>query len=165
MGHIVTYFVTRTVCDSLPATDLKSINKSADNLFRCGHVQEIVVCTTTSLLFLRAKCVPEMRKDRIYKLGLALQADSFDITHAECGCPAGKGPHGSCKHIAALCYALADFCRLGVLPDFLTCTEKLQQWNCPRAKRIDRIPVDQLVSRRRELLPEKVSGGQTIFDP
>ena len=43
MGHIVTYFVTRTVCDSLPATDLKSINKSAENLFRCGHVQEIVV--------------------------------------------------------------------------------------------------------------------------
>ena len=31
--------------------------------------------------------------------------------HAECGCPAGKGPHGSCKHIALLAYALVDFCK------------------------------------------------------
>ena len=38
IGHIVTYFVTRTVCDGLPAEDLKSVNKSAEILFRCGHV-------------------------------------------------------------------------------------------------------------------------------
>ena len=63
MGHIVTYFVTRTVCDSLPTVDLKSINKSAENLFRCGHVQEIAVCTTTSFVFVKAQ---------MYKLGLAL---------------------------------------------------------------------------------------------
>ena len=118
-------------------------------------------------LFFRAKCVPEMRKDRVYMLALALQANSLDIVHAECGCPAGRGPHGSCKHIAALCYALVDFFRLGSLPEFLTCTEKLQQWNQPRARRIDPIPVNQLGVRRRELLPpkNKSSGAHVIFDP
>ena len=73
MGHTVTYFVSRTVSDGLPATDLKSVNKSAENLFRCGHVQDIIVCTANMSIFVRAKCIPEMRKDRVYKLSLALQ--------------------------------------------------------------------------------------------
>ena len=108
-----------------------------------------------------------MRKDRVYKLALALQTDSLDIVQAECGCAAGKGPHGSCKDIAALSYAFADFCRLGTTPEFLTCTDKLQQWNHPRAKRIDPIPVNPLGTRRRELLPprKKSSGANVIFDP
>ena len=41
----VTYFVSRTASDRLPAKDLMSVNKSAENLFRCGHVQDIIVCT------------------------------------------------------------------------------------------------------------------------
>ena len=39
MSNIVSYFVTRTVKDHLPAEDFKAINKSAENLFRCGHIQ------------------------------------------------------------------------------------------------------------------------------
>ena len=103
----------------------------------------------------------------MYKLSLALQADSLDISHAECGCLTGKGPHGSCKHITALSYTLADFCRMGGLPEFLTCTDKFQQWNQPCGKRIDPIPVNQLGARRRKLLPpkKKSSGAQVIFDP
>lgn len=155
------------MCDGLPATDLKSVSKSAENLFRCGHVQEVMVCATKNCTFVKAKCIPEMRKDRVYKLGLALEVESFDILEAECGCAAGKGPQGSCKHIAALAYALADFFHLGKLPEFLTCTEKLQQWNRPRAKRTDPIPVHELGACRRELLPpkKKSSGAHMIFDP
>ena len=41
MSNIVTYFVTRTVKDLLQAADFKFVNKSAENLFRCGHVQNI----------------------------------------------------------------------------------------------------------------------------
>ena len=40
-SQIITYFVTRTSTDSLPANDLKAINKSAQSLFKCGHVQDI----------------------------------------------------------------------------------------------------------------------------
>ena len=166
-GHIVAYFVTRTVTDSLPASDFKSVNKSAEGLFRCGHVQAIQVCSTEKHLFVKAKCIPEMRNDRVYLVQMALTMDGFDVVNAQCGCPAGKGPCGSCKHIAALSYALADFCRLGVLPEFLTCTDKLQQWNRPRGRHVEPIPVEQLGSRRRDLMPTKepALGSQMVFDP
>ena len=47
---------------------------------------------------------------------VALKSEEYDVVLAECGCPAGKGPHGSCEHIAALIYALADLSRLCILP-------------------------------------------------
>ena len=106
-----------------------------------------------------------MKKDRIYRLKVALNSQQ-DITFAECGCPAGKGPHGSCKHIGALCYALAEFCKLGSTPDFLTCTDRLQSWNKPHAKKVDPIPVDELGLRRRELLKGSISRSPSVlFDP
>ena len=91
----------------------------------------------------------------MYELGVVFGQRNKAILQAECGCPAGRGPSGSCKHTAALCYALADFCRLGTLPEFLTCTDTLQEWNQPRPQHIDLIPVHELGARRRQLLPPK----------
>ena len=50
----------------------------------------------------------------------------MDVTTATCGCSAGKGPVASCKHVGALCYASAEFCSSGKLPEFFTDTQKLQ---------------------------------------
>ena len=166
MGHIVAYFVTRTVSDNLPAADFKSVNKSSEFLSRCGHIQSVEVCSSADYLYVKAICLPQMRKDKDYKVHMALRTDGYDIAHAQCECPAGIGPHGSCKHIAALSYTLADFCRRGELPEFLTCTDQLQQWNRPRGRRVEPIPVDQLGARRRELFPSKrAAGSKAIFDP
>ena len=167
MSHIVSYFVTRTVTDKLPASDFKSINKSAENLFRCGHVQAIQIATSADLVYLKANCIPEMRKDRLYSMKMIISTNSYDVLNAECGCPAGKGPNCSCKHIGAFSYALSDFCRVGSVPDFLTCTDQLQQWNRPRGRKVDPAPVDRLGDRRRELLPSKIrlKGSQMIYDP
>ena len=162
-GHIVSYFVTRSVIDGLPSGDFKSINSSAENLFRCGHIQHIEVCKTQTVLYVRASCLPEMRKDRVYKLNLALSSPSFDIMYASCGCPAGMGPTGSCKHISALCYAFSDFCKSGSMPTFLTCTDQLQSWNKPRGRKVEPIPVDMLCSRRSELTNK--SKKTVVFDP
>ena len=161
-GHIVSYFVTRSVLDGLPSADFKSINSSAENLFRCGHIQHIEVCQTTTTLYIRASCLPEMRKDRVYQLKLILN-QSYDVFYASCGCPAGKGPSGSCKHIGALCYAFSDFCKSGSTQEFLTCTSKLQSWNKPRGRKVDVIPVEQLCARRSELSnkPHK----SVVYDP
>ena len=41
MSQIVAYFVIRSVTDGKVTGDVKSINKSAENLFICGHVQKI----------------------------------------------------------------------------------------------------------------------------
>ncbi|KAL3888868.1 hypothetical protein ACJMK2_001228 [Sinanodonta woodiana] len=48
-----------------------------------------------------------------------------DIIHASCSCPDGSGPSCTCKHTAALCYALEDFVKVFVLPeDIPSCTGK-----------------------------------------
>ena len=166
-SNIISYFVARSVCDNLPAGDVKSISKSAEYLFRCGHVQSVQYASTDNCYFFKAKCLPEMRKDRVYLLKMALLKESFDISYAECGCPAGMGPHGSCKHISALAYALADLCKLQSLPEFQSCTSHLQQWNRPRGRHLDPIPVEMLGSRRRELIPSKKRdyGSMMVFDP
>ena len=105
-----------------------------------------------------------MKKDRIYKIYFLLDKETLDIMRAECGCPAGKGPHASCKHIAALCYALEEFSRFGKLPDFLTSTEKLQQWNKPRPKKLEIMPVADLTSRKGYILQRKNKSNMN-YDP
>lgn len=70
-SQIITYFVTRTAVDGLPANDLKAINTSAQDLFKCDHVQDIKYMIAGHLA-VQAKCIPAMRKDRIYKLSLLL---------------------------------------------------------------------------------------------
>ena len=57
-----------------------------------------------------------MRKDRVNLLRVAIKSEESEIIYAECGCPAGMGPTGSCKHIAALAYALVDFSCCKSLP-------------------------------------------------
>ena len=96
-GNIITYFVTRTAGDGLAVGDFKSVNKSAENLFLCGHVHDIELNTEGDILWVRAMCRPEMRKDRIYKLILSL-SDSYNIVSAKCGCPAGVGPQAIFCH-------------------------------------------------------------------
>ena len=87
--------------------------------------------------------------------------------YAECGCPVGMGPQGSCKHIASLAFALVDFCKLRTLPDYMTCTDLLQQWNKPLGNHIPPIPVEMLGSHQRELFPpkERAYGSSMVFDP
>ena len=60
-AQIVTYFVTRQVCDSRLCGDFKAINRSAMNLFRCGHLQQVELLNTSDTLWLQAYCLPEMK--------------------------------------------------------------------------------------------------------
>ena len=81
-----------------------------------------------------------MKKDSIYKLKLSMGKSGNcegEILFSSCPCPAGKGPLGSCKHIAALCYALEEFNRLKCTREFDTCTSRLQTWNQPRKRKLD----------------------------
>ena len=167
LSNVINYFVVRTVSDGKAANDFKSINKSAENLFHCGHVQALLVTAKDEYWWVKADCRPEMKKDKMYKMIMSLCKGSWDINSAMCGCPAGKGPSASCKHIGALCYALANFCSSGCLPDFITCTDVMQEWNKPCPKKHKPITVDELQSTRREIL-HQVSTTQpilTMYDP
>lgn len=123
---MITYFVNRNVADGLPAADFKSINSAANNLFEGGHIQNIKIGESEQHIFIRSNCLPEMQKDRVYKVVMSLHKDSLDIVTACCGCLAGKGPTASCKHIGAACYAVVSFCTLKKLPDFTTPIENFK---------------------------------------
>ena len=109
----------RKVCDGSSCTDFKSINQSAIDLFHCGHLQQVEIAESNATLWIQANCLPQMRKDKTYKVVLSLLSGKWDIIGASCGCPAGKGPRATCKHIGGLCYLLQSFCENGTMPEFL----------------------------------------------
>ena len=156
-GHMIEYLVSRTVSDGLPAGDFKSMNKRAKGLFDRGHVQTIQVSVSSSHVLLRASCLPEMKKDTVYKVQMSLESSLYTIVGAVCGCKAGQGPKASCEHVGAFCYAFAEFCRFGKLPEFISSTQKLQEWNQPRSRRVEVIPAIDLSSRRQEILRKDTS--------
>ena len=57
-----------------------------------------------------------------------------EVENSHCECPAGKGPNGLCKHIAAVCLMLCMFKEDGKLSLSLSCTEKLQVFHRPVKK-------------------------------
>ncbi len=62
-SNIVSYFISQSVTDGLPAGDFKAINKSAEYLFRCGHIQSIQYIVSKNNIYIKSQCLPEMRKD------------------------------------------------------------------------------------------------------
>ena len=91
MTQILQYFIWRTAVDVLPNADSKSISESAMNLSRCGHIQQIMVCTSDENIKFTDMCHAKMKKKVQYKLALTVSNATAAITHAECGCPTGKG--------------------------------------------------------------------------
>ena len=151
MAQILHYFVWRTAVDGLPNADSKSISESAMNLSQGGHIQQIMVNTTDDSLEFKGVCRAEMKKKAQYNIAFIISRATSVIAHAVCGCPAGKGPQATCKHIGAFCFTLEVFCRIGKLRDFVTCTDQLQVWHQPKAAKPHMIAVAELVSRRKEI--------------
>ena len=83
-AKLLGYFVTRIAHDGLPAGDFKSVYSSVPNLFCCGHIQNIQVCheVTSDSIFIRADCLLEMKKDRVYMIELQSEESSFEISAA-----------------------------------------------------------------------------------
>ena len=150
LANMMAYFVTRKVCDGQNAGDFKHLNNHSYPLFKSGHIQKILTIKgNDNNVYLNAVCLPEMRKDREYKIQMVL-SPSAEILYAEDGCPAGRGPTGSCKHIAAFCYALEEFVRLGFTRPFLSCTSRLQTWNQPRQKKLESKTIYEIPFERAE---------------
>ena len=109
-------------------------------LFKEDHVRNFHVNCDDELYNITCECLPEMRKDRMYKIKVNIFVCSSSVMFAECGCPTGLGPHGSCKHVDAILHALEDFHHLYMVlkdDDDESCTSRLQTWNQPRKRRLD----------------------------
>ena len=55
-----------------------------------------------NVTYYQANCLPEMKKNTTYSIRIVLNNRTADVEYACCGCAAGRGPTGSCKHIAAM---------------------------------------------------------------
>ena len=137
--NVLQYFIYRKECDGLERQDWKNFKSGGYNLYKEGHVQKVYASISTNVVYVKAICLPEMKKDRTYPLVLTLDKMTADVTNAKCSCPAGQGPSGSCKHLAALCYALEDYVKLRAIMEAgeNSCTSLLQKWNQPRKRRLD----------------------------
>ena len=68
-----------------------------------------------------------------YNYKIRIEKLSGDPIQSHCECPSGKGPHGTCKHIAAILLMIQDFTETGNLWIQKTCTETLQSIHCPKS--------------------------------
>ena len=118
--NMMNYFIKGKSGDNEGNKDYKNLNSKAFGLFRNGHVQNIEVATSESgdMIHIKGECLPEMKKNLKYKLNVTMinsGEQAGEITYACCSpCSAGKGPFPSCKHLAALCFALEEFVRLKI---------------------------------------------------
>ena len=124
-----------------------------------------MACIRDQDLTIRAVCLPEMKKNHTYKIEIVQHASSNDIISAKCGCPAGCGPKGSCKHIAAVCYALEEFHRIKTTKEFIASTSKLQEWNRPRKRVLDPQDADEIKYVKLEHEKVKRDHLNSTYDP
>ena len=164
IANLTNYFVTRITSDGKPANDFKNVNSRAYPLFNAGHIQSIFITCKDTSHDIRCICLPEMKKDTLYKISLTLDS-AAGITQATCACPAGSGPFGSCKHISALCYALEEFSRIKQLRSPDSCTSRLQKWNQPRKRKLEPCNVDDITFVKPEFGKSKKQMRYVPYDP
>ena len=145
--NVLQYFIYRKKNDGLERQDWKNFNSGRFKLFKDGHIQKVYVSDFTTNVYVKATCLPEMNKDRTYSLFITIRKSSVNVSSANCSCPAGKGPHGSGKHLAALCFAIEDFvktCNIALEQGEEVCMSVLQKWNQPRKRRLEHITLSSL---------------------
>ena len=87
---MMAYVVTRKVCDGQNAGDFKHLNNHSYPLFKSGHIQKILTIKgNDNNVYLNAVCLPEMYKEREYKIQMVLSPSAENL-HAEDGCPARR---------------------------------------------------------------------------
>ena len=166
--NVIDYLINRKENDCMRAEDWKSFKAGGYKLFKEGHVQKIMITQHDSVFGITCSCLPEMKKDRVYKIKINLLTNSSEVCLAECSCPAGRGPHGSCKHIAATLFALENFNTIREEiqdDDTITCTSKLQTWNQPRKRRLDSQPVNEISFKVEHYYCKPTRQSKELADP
>ena len=87
--NIIEYFIFCNASDGLERQHWKNINSGNYELFKEGHIHDVVASLSHDISFIRAKCFLEMKKDRVYKVQLQINANTNSVKVAECTCPVG----------------------------------------------------------------------------
>jgi hypothetical protein len=118
------------------STGTKKDEKLGYRLFKEGYVSNVqakpnIPNSGSGKSFILKATVHASMKKVSYVVYVHLNQVNGDVVHGHCSCKAGKG--GQCKHVAAMLYQIIDYVQLEVseVPDVLSCTQVLQQWNVP----------------------------------
>ena len=116
----------------------------SSQLFDERHVHDIELNeweAGTYSYFVRAKCWPSQDTSKsAHKCIVCLDRVEPRIYGAHCRCVSGLGE--ACSHVAALLFALEDFCSRGYRSlQGPTVTEKTCKWSKPSAQKVDRVPM------------------------
>ena len=67
-----------------------------------------------------------------YNYRVRISSNTGEVKNSDCECPAGKGPYGTCKHVAAVCLLLIKFRETRTIAIPRGCTENLQTFHKPK---------------------------------
>ena len=102
------YFKYRQAVDTQLAGEVKAIKKGKD-LEKGQKVHACSVSIQTPKIYMTG-IVGAMYKGAVtYWFKLKLHKNTGEVFNSHCECPRGKGPHGTCKHIAAVLQMISNF--------------------------------------------------------
>lgn len=125
------YVKYRQTTDRLANSD-SSAMKQGLKLFDCAVAALSLYMSDTDKLYMSGIVSASMKKRVQYNVKLILHKNSGEIQQSDCECPAGKGPHATCKHIVAAFLVISHFKECGILHVTKSCTETLQSFKQPR---------------------------------
>ncbi|XP_048772140.2 uncharacterized protein LOC125678072 [Ostrea edulis] len=129
--QIEAYFLHRLAGDNEAACDIKAV-KNGELLYQSERVLACSVIIENDVFF--TGIVSAAMKNKVtYSYKLRLEKESGDVLNSHCECPAGKGPNGTCKHLAACMIMLENFIENGEVAMQKSCTENLMMFNKPKA--------------------------------
>ncbi|XP_048253634.1 uncharacterized protein LOC124152775 isoform X1 [Haliotis rufescens] len=130
-GQIEVYLNHRAAVDKLCMSDLKALEKGK-LMFESKRIDACSVHISQGDLYFTGIVKAPMKKKVSYNFKLRISRRSGEVINSHCECPAGKGPHGTCKHLAWVLLMLQSFAEGSDAPTVnKTCTENLH--NLPQA--------------------------------
>ncbi|XP_046328487.2 uncharacterized protein LOC124112432 [Haliotis rufescens] len=125
------YFIYRMAGDNQAAHDIKAIEKGylmfeGDRVLACS-----VNIRASTDVYLSGIVSASMKNKVTYNYKLKVEKTGEPV-NSHCECPAGKGPHSTCKHIAAVLLMLEHFISTGSVQVGKSCTENLQLFHKPK---------------------------------
>ena len=108
--------------------------------------------------FLVKGCINAAMKSNTYTVYVHVNQANGEVVYSNCTCAAGKG--GRCKHIVALLFQIIEYKQLDMteIPDQLTCTQLLQQWQVPRKVESDKPVLCENIAFKKAVCEKDVQG-------
>ncbi|CAG2203849.1 unnamed protein product [Mytilus edulis] len=126
------YFLYRMAEDRQASGDIKALEKGK-KMFESHRILACSFYQSGQNTFLSGIVGAAMRHKVTYNYKIKIDRCTGEPLNSHCECPAGKGPHGTCKHIAAVMMMLMHFIQTGDVQVEKCCTENLQTFHKPKA--------------------------------